>query len=254
LNAAPGRGYLDELEQDLMSRAPAVDVTALARRFGRRWILRGVDLRIEPGSAVALVGRNGSGKTTLLRVLCTILRPHRGTARVFGFDVLEDSDRVREHVGLLGHAPGLYDDLTATENVSFALRMMGAEPDARIIRDTLADVGLAAHAQERARGFSAGMRRRLGLARLLVRPPRLLMLDEPYASFDQEGIDRVNLLIRAVVTAGGAALVATHDLQRTRGVVERVVRIADGKLVPHDAPDPVANPAAEWQALEGGAA
>jgi heme ABC exporter ATP-binding subunit CcmA len=254
LNGLRGCGYLEELEPHPVTDAPAVDVTALARRFGRRWILRGIDLRIEQGTAVALVGRNGSGKTTLLRVLCTILRPHRGTARVFGFDVLKDSDRVREHVGLLGHAPGLYDDLTATENVSFALRMMGAAPDARVIRDTLAEVGLAAHAQERARGFSAGMRRRLGLARLLVHPPRLLMLDEPYASFDQDGIDRVNQLIRAVAARGGASLVATHDLARTRGVVERVVRITDGKLVPHDATDPASNPTDEWQAVEGGAA
>src|SRR5829696_2922150 len=98
------------------SPSPAVELDQLARRFGRQWPLRAVSLRVEPGEGVALLGRNGSGKTTLLRILATTLRPTRGTGRLFGHDLRMAPERVRERVGVLAHAPGLYADLTAREN------------------------------------------------------------------------------------------------------------------------------------------
>src|SRR5690606_13760869 len=121
----------------------------LARRFGRRWALRGVSFRIELGEAAALVGRNGGGKTTLLRVVATLLRPTRGRVRVAGRDVVGEAAAVREHVGLMGHAPGLYDDLTAAENLRFAVRMMGRAVEEKGIAEALAAVGLAGEAGER---------------------------------------------------------------------------------------------------------
>src|SRR5438477_5315885 len=173
------------------------------------------------GEAVALVGRNGSGKTTLLRILCTTLRPHRGSAKIFGKDVVKDSDAVRDFVGVLGHTAGLYDDLTAVENLLFAQRMYGLEAEQAPIRAALERVGLADHMDDRARAFSSGMRRRLSLAKLLLRKPRLLLLDEPFASFDEEGIERVYEVVREVVSSGGAALIATHDLSRARPIIDR---------------------------------
>ncbi|MGH7444214.1 MAG: ATP-binding cassette domain-containing protein, partial [Longimicrobiales bacterium] len=96
---------------------PALALDSIARRFGRRWVLRGVSLRVERGEVLALTGRNGSGKTTLLRVVTTALRPTRGTGRVFGHDLVRSAGAVREHVGILAHSAGLYDDLTAGENL-----------------------------------------------------------------------------------------------------------------------------------------
>ena len=212
----------------------ALAVSGLARRFGRRWVLRGVDLEAGPGEIVALTGRNGSGKTTLLRICATALRPTRGTARIFGHDVVKDAGEVREHVGLLGHAAGLYDDLTALENLSFAQRMAGVAPELTQLRLILEDVGLARDAESRVRGFSAGMRRRLALARLLLRPPRLLLLDEPFASFDADGILRVNRFALDVAAAGGIVLVATHDVRRGSGVFTRRVHIHEGRALPGD--------------------
>jgi len=212
-------------------RPPAIEVEGLARRFGRRWALRGVDLRVGQGEAVALMGRNGSGKTTLLRVVATLLRPTRGHVRVAGRDVVAESAAVRERVGLMGHAPGVYDDLTAAENLRFAMRMMGRPVDEERIAEALAAVGLATEADERVRGFSAGMRRRLVLARLRLQEPDVLLLDEPYASFDAEGVERLNAFVRETVERGGAVLVATHDLARGEGVLERALVLDSGRVV-----------------------
>lgn len=213
----------------------ALRLDNVARRFGRRWVLRGITLDIRAGESVALMGRNGCGKTTLLRVIATALRPSRGNGSVFAHDLVRDTDDVRACIGVLGHHSGLYDDLTAFENLQFATRMYGMDTSRAQIEAVLEEVGLGHELKERVRGFSAGMRRRLALARLLLRPPKLLLLDEPYAAFDQHGIDQVNAYVRTIVNAGGAALIATHDLARARGVAERVVRIVDGRIA-HDAP------------------
>ena len=216
---------------DSVASAPAViRLAGVARRFGQRWILRGVDLTVEAGEVVAMTGRNGSGKTTLLRIIGTVLRPTRGTAAVLGHDTVRGGAEIRGRVGLLGHNSGLYDDLTAAENLIFAMRMGGRSADTLAIGQALEHVGLGHVAGERARGFSAGMRRRLGLARLLLRPPEVLLLDEPYASFDEDGIDIVNAFIAQVARSGGVVLMTTHDLARSAEIMSRHVHVADGLL------------------------
>lgn len=208
----------------------ALELEDIARRFGRRWVLRGISLEISAGEAVALMGRNGSGKTTLLRVIATSLRPMRGRGSVFGCQLVGEAGEIRHLVGTLGHHAGLYDDLTAFENLHFAMQMYGLSPGRAQLERALDEVGLGAETKERVRGFSAGMRRRLALARLILRPPRLLLLDEPYAAFDQSGIERVNAYVRQIVQDGGAVLIATHDLARASRVAHRVVCIEDGRI------------------------
>jgi heme exporter protein A len=209
---------------------PAVDLQNIARRFARRWVLRGASLHVQPGEIVGMLGRNGSGKTTLLRVISTSLRPTRGTGTVFGKELVADADEVRACVGVLGHYAGLYDDLTAEENLRFATRMSGMKLTREAMQQALAEVGLGGEARERVRGFSAGMRRRLAMARLLLRPPQLLLLDEPYASFDQHGIEFVNDFVRKTAARGGAAIVVTHDPARAADVTTRMMRIVDGRI------------------------
>jgi heme ABC exporter ATP-binding subunit CcmA len=156
-------------------------------------------LTVEPGEAVALAGSNGSGKTTLLRLAATLLRPNRGSVHVFGHDAVREADAARAHVGFLAHRTGLYEDLSARQNLAFAGRMLGLDGRGEATETALDRVGLAAAADVRVRGFSAGMRRRLSLARILLARPSLLLLDEPFASFDAPGLD----LLGAVVGAGG---------------------------------------------------
>jgi heme exporter protein A len=209
----------------------------LSRRFGTRWALRGISLELEPGEIVGVVGHNGSGKSTLLRVISTALRPSAGEGWVYGHHLIRDAIEVRRHIGFLAHAPGLYDDLTAHENLIFAARMFGiAESgiDAAIDR-----VGLSNARHERVRGFSAGMQRRLALARLILGSPGLLLLDEPYNNFDPQGIELVNEVIEDARQAGGSALVVLHDRRQGERVLDRIVELGRGAVIATSAATPL---------------
>lgn len=203
----------------------------IAKRFGRNWALRGVSLRARSGSALALMGHNGSGKTTLLRVIATTLRPTRGTGHIMGHDLVKEGHAIRELVGALYHAPGVYADLSARENLEFSRRMWGGRAVVSV-DEALERVDLTYAANDRAGGFSSGMTRRLALARLVMRPPRLMLLDEPYASFDADGIELVNQLVRDTRDAGGMVLIATHDPERSAEVVDGVINLQEGRVVP----------------------
>lgn len=208
----------------------AVAAESVARRFVRRWALRGVTLRVRPGEVVAIRGSNGSGKSTLLRIVASALRPTRGTCAVFGHDVVREAGDVRSIVGLLGHSAALYEDLTVAENLRFAARMLGLAEDPRAIAAAIDTVGLAAAADERARTLSSGMQRRVALARLMMHAPRLLLLDEPHNSLDADGIEIVNGLVRSSQLAGGATLVVSHEPERMRHLADRVVFMDAGIL------------------------
>ena len=205
----------------------AIDASGVARRFGSRWILRGVTLQVRSGETVGLLGANGSGKSTLLRIFGTLLKPSAGIAAVFGYDVVRAADAVRERIGFLSHEPRLYEDLTARENLLFAASMLGI--GSTDVDAVLARVELTYAAKERVRGFSAGMERRLSVARLLLSRPRLLLLDEPYSNLDAAGIAMMSELISESVRAGGAALVVLHELAPAAGILSRTVTIQDGR-------------------------
>ncbi len=206
----------------------AIDAKGIARRFGARWVLRGVTLQVRPGEIVGLLGDNGSGKSTLLRILATLLKPSAGDASIYGHDVVREADDVRAQVGFLAHSAGLYDDLTARENLVFAAAMLGF--DASGVDAVLERVGLDFAANHRVRGFSAGMQRRLSLARLLLTRKRVLLLDEPYANLDLDGVALMNAVMQDSVRAGGAALVVLHELAPAAGVLDRTVSIVDGRI------------------------
>lgn len=206
----------------------AIVVSGLGKRFGIRWVLRGVTLEVRRGEAVGLLGPNGSGKSTVLRILATLLSPNAGTGSVNGLDIVRDAIGIRSQVGYLAHTPGLYDDLTARENLWFAADMLGLPYTA--VQGSLERVGLAHVAGDRVRGFSAGMQRRLALARLILRNPRVLLLDEPYSNLDTEGVELMNSLIAGVVRSGGAALVALHELAPARVVLDRTLNLVEGRI------------------------
>lgn len=218
--------------------SPALQLRGLSRRFGRRWALRGVTFDAAPGEVIGIMGHNGSGKSTLLRVVATALRPSVGEGWVLGRHLVREAQEVRRLVGFLAHAPGLYDDLTAWENLRFAVRMLGQSEAG--IDPALERVGLAKERNERVRGFSAGMQRRLALARLTLAQPRLLLLDEPYNNFDAAGIELVNDVIHEIRARGGAVLVVLHDRRQGEGILDRTIELARGAVVPAA---PVGSPA-----------
>jgi len=207
----------------------AIDAEDVARRFDTTWVLRGINLRLDAGEVVGLLGANGTGKSTLLRIVATLLRPHAGRVTVFGHDIVGAADEVRSVVGYMAHAPGLYGDLTARENLRFAASML--DRDAREADDALARVGLTVAANETVRTFSSGMQRRLAIARLLLGRPRLLLLDEPYSNLDTDGIALMNSVIEERVAEGAAALVVVHELGPAAPVLDRTETLVDGRIV-----------------------
>jgi heme exporter protein A len=206
----------------------AIDASGLGKRFGIRWVLRGVTLGVDQGEAVGLLGPNGSGKSTVLRILGTLLKPNAGSATINGLDIVLDSISVREQVGYLAHTPGLYEDLTALENLKFAGDMLGLPKSSA--DSSLERVGLEPVANDRVRGFSAGMQRRLALARLIMRSPKVLLLDEPYSNLDEEGVELMNSVISDILSANGAALLALHELAPARNILDRTVTLVDGRV------------------------
>lgn len=189
-------------------------LSGITRRFGHKWALRGIELDVALGDLVVIQGHNGGGKSTLLRVIATAVHPTGGTGQVLGMDLKRDAAAIRGEAALLGSSNGLYEDLSARENLQFAARMLGVRQRTETISAALANVGLTNEADERVRFYSSGMQRRLALARLMLHEPRLLLLDEPFNALDLGGAELVNALMASTRARGGAVLIVLHDVAR----------------------------------------
>ncbi len=210
---------------------PALRAEGLTRRFGRRWALRGVDLNVAPGQVVALLGANGTGKTTLLRVCATLLKPTAGHVEVLGADVSARGDEVRRRTALMTPTGHVYEELTGVENLRFAARMSGVAADDGELRAELARVGLAEAADLPARSYSTGMRKRLELARMQIRPLGLVLLDEPFTSLDAPGVALVHAAIVRWREGGAAVVIASHQVEDAMRHADRVARLERGVVV-----------------------
>jgi heme exporter protein A len=189
ISVAPGRRGLSARPGE------ALRIEGLARSYGEREALSDVSLSLEQGQTLVVFGPNGAGKTTLLRVLATLLRPHAGSVTVLDSRLPDDAWAVRGQIGLLGHEPLLYRELSARENLRFHARLHGVEP-ARI-EELLGALGMADRAGEPVRTLSRGMVQRVAVARAVLHDPALLLLDEPYANLDPAAIGLVGPLIGA---------------------------------------------------------
>lgn len=248
--------------------APAIRLRALARKMGGEPVLRSIDLDVGPGRVVVLKGSNGAGKTTLLKVLATRLRPSSGGGAVFGNDLIKQANDVRASVGFLGVYGSNYPMLTAHENLVLATSLSsypagagaagagaagassagagpagavpaGASPagagsagaaDQRAIDAALGLVGLADARDKLVRSFSSGMKKRLGLARLVLTDPRLWLLDEPYAALDDEAKSLVDRLVMDARGRGRTVLMASHESDRHDLAPDAVLRLLGGHL------------------------
>lgn len=208
-----------------------VDAVAVLGQFPA---LAGVTLDVQRGEIVLLRGPNGAGKTSLLRLCAGLLPVARGTAEVLGVDLAVDRDLVRHRVGLLGHANGLYGDLTVAENVRFWGATVGASDTeiAAALRRMDLDGRLASLPVAR---LSAGQKRRTALACLVARRAELWLLDEPHAGLDAAGRDELDATLRAAAAAGATVLVASHELERAGALATRVVDIVGGQAEPGQA-------------------
>jgi heme ABC exporter ATP-binding subunit CcmA len=211
-------------------RPLSISARGLGKAFGATRVLDGIDLDVRRGEAVALLGANGAGKTTLLRVAATLARPTRGSIRVAGADCAREPEAARRRLAFLGHGSWLYEDLTALENLRFWATLGGRETDPAALTAALAAVELDRWAGERVRPFSAGMKRRLSIARLLLGRPEVLLLDEPFTGLDQRGAKWLEEHLLGFKDAGGAVLMATHSFGRGFGLADRAAILCGGRI------------------------
>jgi heme ABC exporter ATP-binding subunit CcmA len=206
-----------------------VSLQGVVALLGRFPALAGADLEVGESEIVLVQGPNGAGKSTLLRVCAGLLRIESGRAEVLGHDLVTERAVVRRSVGLLGHDTALYDDLTVEENLRFWARASRVEADA--VPAALDRLGVAERLRDVAvRNLSAGQRRRTALAAVVVRRPRLWLLDEPHSGLDQGGRNLIDQVILDAASAGATVMLASHELDRTLDLATRYLTVAGGTI------------------------
>ena len=220
-----------------MTKAPpetapptAVEAQGICRRYGRRWALVDVSFGVPRGRSLLVAGRNGSGKSTLFRVLATAIRADGGTARIEGFDIRSAPQAVRAKMALLTHQSYLYEALSPLENLAVAARFLGRDARRGALLPLLAEVDLAERADDPVTTFSAGMRKRLSLARTLLQEASVVLLDEPYGQLDPPGFRLVDRFFRLLHERGTTILLATHLLERGGALCDHGIVLDRGRL------------------------
>ena len=208
--------------------SPLLEARGLQRSFGRVRILRGLDLTIREGEALAVVGPNGAGKTTLLRILAGLMRPTAGQIRVLGQPLEQGSAQTRSAIGLLSHQSLLYDDLTLLENLTFAARLYGVDRPRQVAEAALAQAGLGDRTDELPRRLSRGLLQRAAIARALLHRPKVLLLDEPFTSLDAAAADRLRADLRIRLAEGLGVVLVTHHLTEVWELASRVAVLVNG--------------------------
>jgi heme exporter protein A len=209
----------------------ALEAEDIRKTFGHFTALGGVNLTVGRGEFLALFGRNGAGKTTFLKIAATLMRHTHGKLRVEGIDIRDEPEKARRHIGFLSHNTYLYRDLNPVENLRFFARLYAIRnPDDRI-QSLLDRVGLARRAGDPVRAFSRGLHRRLGIARVMLHDPSLILLDEPYTGLDANAVDTFNQMLDEAAAAGKTIILTTHDLEHGLRSATRAVIIDRGKIV-----------------------
>ncbi len=204
-----------------------IELSGVVAVLGQFPALAGVDVTVQRGEIVLLQGPNGAGKTSLLRVCAGLLPIERGTGHVLGIDLATNREAIRSRVGLLGHANGLYLDLTVMQNLQFwASTVAATSSEVSTAMVTMRIDGRLA--EVKASQLSAGQRRRCALASLIVRRAEIWLLDEPHAGLDAAGRDELDALLRSAVASGATVVLASHERDRALGLATRTVTIDGG--------------------------
>jgi len=183
---------------------PMIELRRLTKAFGSKYALRGVDLRVMPGESLVIFGPNGAGKTTLIRILSSLSRPSSGTVHIGGLNLATHADGIRRYLGVVSHAPLLYDSLTAEENLRFFAGLYSVPNAEPRIAAMLEQVGLTSRRHDLVRTYSRGMVQRLAIARALLHDPAVLLLDEPDTGLDPQAAEMLHGLLVALSAGGGA--------------------------------------------------
>jgi heme exporter protein A len=212
-----------------------IEIRKLTKTFGHRIVLRGVNLTINEGDFVTLLGANGAGKTTLLHLVANLSKPNAGDIFISGYRMANAASQLRRFIGLVSHKTLLYDDLTAAQNLRFYARMYDVPDATNRIETVLNQVGLWGRHNDPVRTYSRGMQQRLAIARSILHNPPILLLDEPDTGLDQHAADMLSNLLSAVDVSQRTILMTTHNLERGLSMGNRVTILAKGKIA-YDTP------------------
>ena len=214
----------------------AIKTKKLSKVFGNRRAVDNVSIEVPQGAFLSIFGPNGAGKTTLLRVLSTLARASSGSAELMGIDIKEDSDKARDHIGLISHNSMLYPDLTAEQNLLIYARLYGVvDPEARVL-ELLDAVELKHRRLDVVRTFSRGMTQRLSIARALIHDPDVVFLDEPYSGLDPHAVEIFDELIEQQ-RANRTFVMVSHDLRKGFDMCTHALLLAKGRVVAFDRKD-----------------
>ncbi|HLH40762.1 MAG TPA: heme ABC exporter ATP-binding protein CcmA [Bryobacteraceae bacterium] len=206
----------------------AVAIEGVWKYYGDYPALKKVELRVEPGSSVALLGRNGAGKTTLLRIIAGLSKPSQGQVRILGSDVRQE--RARRRIGVLGHGISLYDELSAAENLMVFARLYGLPDPRKSALEWLERTGLERVRDGLVREFSRGMKQRLAVARAFLHDPEILLFDEPFTALDDRAIEVLQKLLSGAHAAGKTIVMSTHQLKEALVIATHVALIRRGEI------------------------
>src|SRR5881296_1660440 len=212
---------------------PAVQTIGLSRSYGTMLALDSLDLTINRGDLFGFIGSNGAGKTTTLRILATFLTPSGGHARVLGHDVVQDADAVRHIIGYMPDFFGVYKDMEVTEYLDFfgACYKIPTAQRERTVNDVLELVGLTEKKGSIIGALSRGMQQRLGLARVLIHDPQVLLLDEPASGLDPRARIEMMAILQELQRLGKTIIISSHILSELQTLCNRVAIIEKGKLI-----------------------
>ena len=225
----------------------AVQIRGVTKSFGRTPVLKSIDLDVPQGTVLSLLGPNGSGKTTLIRVLSTLTKPDAGEVRIGGAGIGRQSARLRRLIGVVGHDPLLYDDLTARENLRFVCRIFDLDRIDERVHSVSDRMGMAPDLDRKIGAMSHGMKKRFSIARALLHDPHVLLLDEPETGLDQEALSLLDSVIASRSESGRTVIMTTHNLERAVALGDRMAILASGRVAYDETIDAV-NPDASRHA------
>src|SRR5690348_15755451 len=225
--------------------SPMIAVRSLAKKIGQQEILRGVDLEVRTGETLVIIGRSGGGKSVLLKHLVGLMEPDAGEIWIQGQNIIGIKERqlaaIRQKVGILFQGGALFDSMTVADNIAFPLREAG-ERDPKLLRSKVAEMlevmEMEGEEDKMPESLSGGMKKRVGLARAIIRRPSCVLYDEPTSGLDPVVADSINRLIRRLQHRFGiTSIVVTHDMKSAFDVADRIAYLHEGQIYFHGTPD-----------------
>ena len=208
-----------------------INIDSVSKAFAARWVLKSINLSVNPGVSVCICGVNGAGKSTLLRIVSGLMQPDKGNVSINGYDVVKDPEKTKANLGVISHKNMVYSDLTVFENIKFFATFYGVKNSTVRTEQLLKDVALFPYRYDKTSVLSRGMLQRLSIVRALVHNPTVLLADEPFTGLDSQACRHLVSVLKQFNDNGGTTIMTTHDLTIGLQCCSRVVVIDKTALI-----------------------